>query len=195
MNSHLLRASRFISYALRHGPIDAGIVLDPEGWGSVTQLLKSLQSHGHHIDAATLAMIVADDEKGRFTISDDRRMIRANHGHSVPIVLAMATVPPIMLFHGTARTNLDSIRHVGLLRQSRQFVHLSETTPMAFSVGRRYGAPVVIPIDAGAMHADGLPFHHSASEIWLTKAVPPQYLDFAGLIFSEPHESDASHPQ
>jgi len=58
----------------------------------------------------------------------------------------------------------------------RAFVHLSSTPAMAESVGRRHGRPEVILVMAGEMAAAGHLFYRTASEIWLTKSVPPEYL-------------------
>jgi len=36
----------------------------------------------------------------------------------------------------------------------------------------------VLPVCAGAMHADGYAFFRSANGVWLTEAVPPTYIEF-----------------
>jgi putative RNA 2'-phosphotransferase len=45
-------------------------------------------------------------------------------------------------------------------------------------VGARHGRPAVLRIDAARMHTDGHRFFRSANGVWLTDAVPPEYLDF-----------------
>ncbi|CAK7287231.1 RNA 2'-phosphotransferase [Streptomyces misionensis] len=44
----------------------------------------------------------------------------------------------------------------------------------------RRGRPVVLTVDAAAMHRDGHVFHRSANGVWLTAAVPPRHLRFPG---------------
>ena len=44
-------------------------------------------------------------------------------------------------------------------------------------VGQRRGKATVLRVRAGAMHRDGHPFWLSANGVWLTEAVPPNYLD------------------
>ena len=56
--------------------------------------------------------------------------------------------------------------------------NLSADRETATRVGARRGRPVVLSVDAGAMHRDGHVFHVSANGVWLTKAVPPEYLRF-----------------
>jgi putative RNA 2'-phosphotransferase len=43
-------------------------------------------------------------------------------------------------------------------------------------VGRRYGSPVVLMVDAGRMHVQGHVFHQAENGVWLTDAVPPLFL-------------------
>ena len=182
----LFRASRYISWALRHAPADAAITLDIHGWTPVLDLLLSLKDHGHVISKSSLREIVADDAKGRYSFSDDGKLIRANYGHSVNVVLdAPATVPPAVLFHGTARRNLGLIQRDGLLPRTRRFVHLTDDLPAAFSIGRRHGPAVVLVIDAPVMHADGRLFYAMGRHIWLTETVPSSYLKFDALIFDD----------
>lgn len=47
-------------------------------------------------------------------------------------------------------------------------------------MGGRRGKPVVLTVDAGAMHRAGHVFHLSANGVWLTERVPPEFLRFPG---------------
>ena len=183
MTPALTRASRYISWALRHSPEEANIVLDKHGWTSVQKLLRSVRRQGHDVSADTLRLIVAYDAKGRYSLSHDGKMIRANYGHSVSVLPDAPAIPPTILYHGTSRQNLTAIKEEGLSRQARRFVHLTRDIHTAFNVGRRHGPPVVIVVDAAAMHADGATFYAMTSEIWLTESVPATYLNFDALIF------------
>jgi len=178
------RISRFLSWALRHNPEDAGITLDNAGWANVTDVLHALQLRWRHLNLADLQQVVAEDEKGRFSFSEDGRRIRATYAHSLTIDQRLPpAIPPDELYHGTATQSLNQIKQSGLLRQRRQFVHLTADISTALSIGGRHGTPVAIPIDAAAMSANGHVFYHGAGSIWMTNAVPPAYLLFARLIF------------
>jgi putative RNA 2'-phosphotransferase len=63
---------------------------------------------------------------------------------------------------------------------NRHAVHLSPDRDTATRVGARRGQPIVLAVDASAMHADGHVFHVSANGVWLTEVVPPRYLRFPG---------------
>ncbi len=85
-------------------------------------------------------------------------------------------VPPAVLYHGTARHNLDSIFAKGLLRGRRHHVHMSTNVQTMLAVGRRHGQPVVLSIDAGGMRGDGYEFYGTGNDVWLTEHVPAVYL-------------------
>ena len=55
-------------------------------------------------------------------------------------------------------------------------VHLTADPYTAVKVGRRHGGPALFTVDATLMAGDGLLFYRSENGVWLTDAVPPQYL-------------------
>ncbi len=178
MDPTLVRASKFLSLVLRHRPEHVGITLDSAGWVAVDELLAAAQRTGFPLDRATLDRVVAENDKRRFAFSADRARIRASQGHSVGVDLGLeAQAPPDVLFHGTAARFLESIRSEGLKPGSRTHVHLSADEETARTVGRRHGSPVVLRVDAGAMHRDGHQFLCSENGVWLARAVPAVYLD------------------
>ncbi len=174
--NELTETSRFISLILRHKPEVIGITLDEHGWADTQALIEGV-SRTHPLTMELLERIVAEDEKQRYSWNEDRTKIRANQGHSVQVdVELQEAVPPAVLYHGTARRFSDAIEAEGLLPRSRLYVHLSANRDTAVQVGARHGSPLVYAVDSGRMHQDGLRFYLSANGVWLTKAVPPQYL-------------------
>jgi putative RNA 2'-phosphotransferase len=179
MNKHLTRISKFLSFVLRHNPQAIGITLDGEGWVPVNELLAAAARDGKSISGEQLEEVVATNDKKRFAFSDDRRLIRANQGHSVEVDLNLTPVEPRdLLFHGTVDRFLDSIRAKGLIRGNRHHVHLSADRGTAARVSQRRGRPVVLVVDAGQMHRAGHQFYRSENGVWLTEAVPAAYLNF-----------------
>lgn len=81
-----------------------------------------------------------------------------------------------MLYHGTATRFLESILQQGLIAGARHHVHLSQETVTAVAVGQRYGKPVLLKIDAQRMHRQGFRFYQSENGVWLTEAVPVEFL-------------------
>lgn len=171
------RTSKFLSLVLRHEPEVIGLQLDAQGWAEVDELLQKLHVHGQSLDHAGLRQIVATCSKQRFALSDDGLRIRANQGHSVAVDLGLAAIePPQWLYHGTVGRFIGAIRAQGLRAGERQHVHLSLDRETAHQVGARRGAPVILSVHAGRMHAEGHVFHRSSNGVWLTDHVPPQYI-------------------
>lgn len=170
----LVSLSKRFSFALRHGPADFGLVLDREGWVSLDHLLRALR-----VSRPDFERVLAQPGKRRFELSADGASIRASHGHSVPVDLPPTEEPPpSTLFHGTIARFLPSIREHGLLRGSRQHVHLAETRDAATSVAARRGKPVLLLVPTAPLVEAGVPFRRSSSGVWLVAHVPSAYLVF-----------------
>ena len=102
MSKSLNEWGRFLALVLRHKPQAVDIDLDVHGWAQVEALLAAF----NRIEAFNMLMlehIVAEDDKQRFTFSEDKKRIRANQGHSVKVDVELReAVPPELLYHGTA---------------------------------------------------------------------------------------------
>ncbi len=169
--------SKFISLILRHKPETIGISLDEHGWANVDELIEGI-SKTRPIDRVLLEKIVKEDEKQRYSFSEDKMLIRANQGHSVLVdVEPEKKNPPDILWHGTAEKYVTSINEQGLIPKSRLYVHLSADYDTAVKVGRRHGNPVVYQVDTKKMSENGYEFFISENGVWLTKAVPKEYLN------------------
>ncbi|MES2944718.1 MAG: RNA 2'-phosphotransferase [Pseudomonadota bacterium] len=181
MNSKLVtETSKFLSYVLRHEPQAIGLALDTEGWASIDALIAAAAQHGRKLDRALIENVVSTNDKKRFTLSPDGKQIRAVQGHSTAAVAITfeKKVPPAMLYHGTAQRFMESIRQQGLKPGERQYVHLSENTQTATTVGQRHGKAVVLGVAAAVMHQQGLAFYQAENGVWLTASVAPEFLDF-----------------
>ncbi len=159
------KTSKFISLILRHKPETIGITLDEHGWADVSELIAGV-SRTHPITLEDLERIVAQDEKQRYSFNDDKTLIRANQGHSIPVDVGLEQVePPEMLFHGTATKYEEAIDREGLIPKSRLYVHLSGDEETARKVGIRHGKPVIYRIKSGEMHGDGYVFYRSVNGV------------------------------
>ncbi len=180
MTRDKVRTSKFLSLVLRHRPESIGLALDANGWADIDVLVARAGEHGVALTRELIAEIAATSDKQRFALDTTHNRIRANQGHSVDIDLALEpTEPPAILFHGTAATTVPAIRIEGLKPGDRQHVHLSPDEATAIKVGQRHGKPVVLRVFAGKMWAKGSPFFRSANGVWLTPAVPPEFIEFA----------------
>jgi putative RNA 2'-phosphotransferase len=173
----LKETSKFISLILRHKPEAIGITLDEHGWANVDELIAGI-AKTQPIDMAMLEQIVAEDEKQRYSFNEDKTLIRANQGHSIPVDVELEEKePPEILYHGTGAKYVSSIDEQGLMPKSRLYVHLSSDEDTAKKVGQRHGKPVIYVVKSGKMFCDGYRFYKSVNGVWLTKEVPLSYLE------------------
>ena len=177
MSKRIVTISKFLSLVLRHKPEEVGIQLDSAGWVGVDELLRACAGHKFPFSRDELDEVVATNDKKRFAFSEDGKRIRANQGHSVEVELEyQPSVPPEILYHGTADRFLASIQQNGLIKGNRHHVHLSTDLETAISVGQRHGRPLVFYVLAGDMHRAGHKFFVSANGVWLADHIPANFL-------------------
>lgn len=172
------KLSVFISLVLRHKPDVAGIDLDEHGWANVDELIDGINNTERRIDMEILEEIVKTDNKHRYSFNEDKTLIRANQGHSIPVDVELKEQePPEFLYHGTADRFKKSIMAEGLKPMSRLYVHLSKDIETANKVGKRHGNPIVLKVCSGQMSQDGIKFYLSENGVWLTGNVDVKYIE------------------
>ena len=173
----LQKTSKYMSLILRHKPETIGITLDEHGWANVDELIEGI-NRTHPLTMEMLEQIVREDEKQRYSFNEDKTLIRANQGHSIPVDVELEEVtPPEILYHGTSEKYVASIDEQGLIPKSRLYVHLSGDYDTARKVGQRHGKPVIYKVLSKEMSEDGIIFYRSVNGVWLTKTVPVKYLE------------------
>lgn len=175
------RLSKFMALLLRHEADKHGLVLDPEGFVPVDELLAVMhrKREWEWVRAGDLEDVIATQEKRRYEIVEGD--IRAIYGHSLETsVTYTAITPPDTLLHGTARRFTDAILRDGLRPMSRQYVHLTDEPALALLTGkRRDPRPAIVRIDAARAHAAGVAFYKADNGVFLAKYIPAEYLSLA----------------
>lgn len=167
--NNLIRKGKQLSFLLRH---DTEYRFDEHGYREVQDLV---QNHGFTKDE--IVELVETNDKQRYEFNDDKSKIRARQGHSVNINVELKeTLPPDVLFHGTATRFLPSIKEKGILKMLRNYVQLSENFDIAMEVGKRHGKPVILAVDTKTMREDGVKFYLSNNNVWLTEFVDSKYI-------------------
>lgn len=167
--NNLIRKGKQLSFLLRH---DTEYRFDEHGYREVQDLV---QNHGFTKDE--IVELVETNDKQRYEFNDDKSKIRARQGHSVNINIDLKeTLPPDVLFHGTATRFLPSIKEKGILKMSRNYVQLTENLDIAMEVGKRHGKPVILAVDTKTMREDGVKFYLSNNNVWLTEFVDSKYI-------------------
>lgn len=186
-----LQQSKLLANVLRHNPSDIGVTLDEEAFVAVGDLLEGIASK--YPDMAMtrdeLVSLVLCPGKRRYEFNEDRSMVRAMQGHSVPITITFTPVTdvPSVLYHGTGAQNIPSIQSKGLLRMTRHHVHLSPDEQTARIVGsRRRAAVIILKIRAAEMAAAGHKFYISNNGVYLTDRVPVEYIAYDDSWWRDP---------
>ena len=73
MSKAINKASKFLSFVLRHEPEAIGLNLDPNGWANIDDLITNASSaeQGMQLDKELINKVVSDNDKKRFIISED----------------------------------------------------------------------------------------------------------------------------
>ena len=176
----LKRASRALSFLLRHGAIEAGLAMDAAGWAPLADARAWMRG-----DGALLEAVVAHNNKARFERDGDR--IRASQGHSLdgtPVTREaleaswVRWVGEASLWHGTSVGAVEGIAREGILPVARSHVHLAEHTDA--TVGKRAGVHVLLEVSPGAIRGAERGVWRSPNGVVLTREVPPACI--VGLI-------------
>ena len=180
--TRLSTMSKTLSYWLRHKPSDILLNMDNDGYVSITELIDKAKDK-ITITYNDIKYVVENDNKNRFSFKNDMSKIRANQGHSnnLDIDLGLEEVlnPPIYLYHGTPTDVLDSIKAKGLIKMSRQHVHLSKDIETAEIVAkRRKREYIILRIEAKEMAKDNIKLYKSQNGVYLVDSVPSKYIKY-----------------
>ncbi len=174
------KISKLLSYILRHKPEALNITLNKNWWADIDEIIEKFKEFENiDINYEQIEQLVKDNDKQRFSISDDWKMIRANQGHSIEINLNLKPItPPDFLYHGTATRFMDGIKQKWLISMSRQFVHLSSDLDTAKKVWMRHWKPVILKVLSKKMYENWYKFYLSENWVWLCSEVPSEFIDF-----------------
>lgn len=176
--------SKQLSWLLRHGAQKEGITIQPDGFVSVSDILRHPR-YSRYYNREKLQEIVANDAKQRYTLRHNpvtgAQEIRANQGHSLVAVEAEACLERIQnsaalsedVAHGTYYKNWERIKVEGLKRMQRNHVHfavLSGDTRAILS-GFRKDCQVLIYLNVAKVLEDKLELFRSSNNVILCAGV------------------------
>jgi len=192
-----VRISKALSQVLRHTAASRGLLVRPDGFVRVAEVLglRELQVLG--CSAADVRDAVDSNEKKRFDLVEEggELLIRATQGHSMKVVsddqllrrlsAADPDLPGICV-HGTYMRHLQSILQRGLLpgggASGRNHVHFAPFEPGDGRVisGMRASCEAAVYVDLRRALADGVPFFLSTNQVLLSPgvrgAIPSKYI-------------------
>lgn len=181
-----------LSWLLRHGAQKEGLTIQPDGFVSVSGILKHPR-YGASYSIEKLQEIVTTDAKQRYTLRCNpltgSQEIRANQGHSLASVEAEACLEriqsvselPECVAHGTYHRNWERIKVEGLKRLQRNHVHFAVISGdnRAILSGFRRDCQVLIYLNVAKVLEDKLELFRSSNNVILCAGVDgcikPQY--------------------
>lgn len=134
IEQRLVKASKSLSWILRHGALKEGLSMDSSGYVKVSDLLQHPKFASYTLE--DINFVVLNNDKKRFAIKEDHGelYIRATQGHSINVyyiqtvsdesLLTPITNPenyPIVI-HGTYKASWPSIQKQGLFRMNRNHI-------------------------------------------------------------------------
>jgi len=176
-NERLIRISKLMSLILRHEPEQFAVVLDPEGYTTIDDIVRAMRESVPDacVDDVHRVVRLIEPDKARFSINGPD--IRANYGHSLSQrIVQQQGVPPGILLHGTSENALPMIRREGIHPMRRQYVHLTTNRDIAGRVGGRHGKVSILEIDALRASEAGVAFYRANESFWLTDYVAPEFI-------------------
>jgi len=196
-NSNTVSQSKYMSWVLRHGLNEVGLVPDSEGYVKLSDFLAKAEP-SYKLDKPIILSIVESCAKQRFGIKTvgSETFIRANQGHSKSLgdqinsekLLCKLTQPIPGVFHGSYLKHMSSIKATGLNRMERQHIHLAKGFDAAS--GKRHDNNLIVYVNMADAMADGIDFYESANGVILTEGIdgvlPSKYLTFAQLVKGKP---------
>ncbi|CCH42720.1 putative RNA 2'-phosphotransferase [Wickerhamomyces ciferrii] len=131
-----IQISKALSYLLRHGAEKEKLIIDPQGYVSLSQILSNNRIKTHKTTKEDIERIVAENNKKRFNLlvkDDGQTYICANQGHSLKSItndnlklISNDDEWPKDLIHGTTLKNLKLILESGgLSKMNRNHIHLT----------------------------------------------------------------------
>lgn len=192
-NNITIEQSKYMSWVLRHGLNEIGLVSDDEGYVKLSEFIK-VSDKNYKLDENTVLALVASCAKQRFGIKKvgTDTFIRANQGHSKNIgelinadkLLVKITKPIHGVFHGTYKKHMESIKATGLNRMDRQHIHIAKGFDA--SSGKRNNCNLIVYVNMSQAMEDGIEFYESTNGVILTEGIngilPAKYLSYVELV-------------
>ncbi len=167
------RLAKFLAYILERRPDEFGLVLDPDGFTAIKELLKAVheeegwrwvrQSHINEV------LVTLPDPPVETT---DKR-IRARDRARLP-VHEPETNPPPHLFTCVRQRAHPVVLDKGIRPAGAPHVILSSSREMALRIGRRSDPnPVTLTVQAEKCERKGVRFRRAGEALFLADFIPP----------------------
>jgi putative RNA 2'-phosphotransferase len=171
--------AKVLTYVLCHRPDEFGLVLDPEGFVSVKQLLQALaaergfsHTRRHHLEQ--LAGLLTPP---RFELAGDK--IRGIAPGPADL-RRPGEPPPALLYIAITPKAHERVFEAGLKAPPGQELLLASSKELALKLGRRRSQdPILVTVQAQAAARAGVDLVAYGEELYLARETPRQFLQLA----------------
>jgi 2'-phosphotransferase len=175
-----VRASKAMSYLLRHGALKEGLPIRSDGFVPVSNVLAHKTLVSLKVGPRQLEDIVNNNDKKRYELKDIDGVphIKAVQGHSMADVHELELLPVTLedlpnfptVVHGTYFNCWSSIAKQGLSKMGRLHIHfaIGELGDKEVISGMRRSAQVLVFLDLETALKDTIPFFKSPNNVILS---------------------------
>lgn len=179
----LVKISKTMSWILRHGLNELGLIPDELGRIPIDTLLEQEQMKSIGATKELVFQVIETNDKQRFRLDDINGilMVGANQGHSKSIgdvidtdkLMVKITKPVELCVHGTYTNVLDQIKKQGLKNMTRTHIHFATgySNDKQVISGARTDTDVFIEIDMELAIRDGINFYLSSNGVILSEGI------------------------
>ena len=179
----LVKISKTMSWILRHGLNELGLIPDELGRITIDILLEQEQMKSVGATKELVLQVIKTNDKQRFRLDEVNGiyMVGANQGHSKSIgdaidtnkLMVKITKPVELCVHGTYTNVLDEIKKTGLKNMTRTHIHFATgyTNDKQVISGARTDTNVFIEIDMELALRDGINFYLSSNGVILSDGI------------------------
>lgn len=164
--------AKFLSYILERKPDEFGLVLDPDGYVKIKELLKAISEEEgwKHIRRANIEEVLISVPNSPIEIDDSR--IRAKHRENLPKI-AVAGDLPKLLYTCVRKKAHSFVLDKGIFPQSYPKIILSSSPELAERIGKRADADAILLTVQTEKAADkGLIFQQAGEALFLADFIP-----------------------
>jgi len=175
--------SRSLAWLLRHGALENGLDVSPDGYILLDDIFKLQKFKKYKFD--NIKYVVDNNDKQRFALKEENNKwyIRANQGHSHNVaskinqeeLLTKLDDPLDCIIHGTTYSAYNEIKNSGLKKLSRSHIHFAITDDFVAGnqqqSGLRSNCQILIYLDMEKAMNDGIEFYMSSNKVVLSQGV------------------------
>jgi putative RNA 2'-phosphotransferase len=184
-----------LAYMLCHRPDEFGLVLSPDGWVSMKELLQALAGEPGfgHVRRRQVEEVAALATPAPLEIVDDQvrglnpgpALLRRPPGEPPPPLLYLAIPPRVH----------EKVFADGAKAPAGRELLLARTAETALKLGRRRAPkPILVTIQAQAAAKAGVLFQGYGEDLWLAPAIPRPFLELPPSPQAPPKPAKEARP-